>query len=500
LKNLLKHEDSPYLKQHSDNPVHWMPWGKKSLKKAKQSKKPIFLSIGYSSCHWCHVMEEESFENENVAKILNKYFISIKVDKEERPDLDQYYQKVYRLLQKKSGGWPLSIFMTHDKKPFYAATYIPLHPKYGASHGFLDILTIISNKYKTNFDTLNKSANEIEKVTSKIDINQNIKTIPQNIITIYKKSIELEYDTDYGGFSDAPKFPKTATLNALITISKLGEDIGDMLDNTLFMMTTGGLYDLVDGGFCRYSTDRKWLVPHFEKMAYDNGLLLEVFIRAFYLTKKQRYLIFANHIIEFLRQKMMYKELFYSASDADSKDGEGEYFVYTYKEAKKALLKEIPKDSVDLVLAYLNITEDGSFNPEYGESKNIVRYEEKVEFRYYKKAIRILKGIRNSREYPFIDTKIITSWNSMIIKALFKISKNKKAQEELAIKSLNKLILVMYKNNILYHSTIANKHPKIEAYLEDYAYLISALLEANQTTLDNRYLVLANKLAQDAIK
>ena len=246
-------------------------------------------------------------------------------------------------------------------------------------------------------------------------------------------------------------------------------------------------------------TDNRWLTPHFEKMAYDNGLLIEVYTKAFYLTKKQKYITIANNTVEFLKTKMMSKNLFFTASDADSKDGEGEYFVYDYSEVKTALSKEIPQKEVEPLLAYFGITKHGNFNISFDNAKSIVRYEEDKEVRYYKKMIKVLQKIREDREYPFIDNKIITSWNAMIIKSLLKISKNQIKTRKLAISSMDTLISIMYQNSRLYHSVVFNKKLSIGGYLEDYAYIISALIEAYQTSLQKKYLKLAVDLALDAI-
>jgi len=501
LQNHLKNEHSPYLQQHADNPVNWYPWGEEAFKKAQKEHKPIFLSIGYSSCHWCHVMEHESFENENTAKILNKYFVSIKVDREERPDIDKHFQEVYQLMNGRPGGWPTSIFLTEDLKPFYSATYIPNEPKYGMM-SFSSLLEVIADKYKNDRNTLVEEAEKILKhLNPNKDKIQATKLDHSIVGRIIDQAGQL-FDHTEGGFNKAPKFPQASTLDLLLDLYRLTND-KDALNMALFSLSSmarGGLRDLVDGGFCRYSTDNEWLVPHFEKMTYDNAQLSAVYLKAYHVTQNDFYKEVAFETIDFMLEKMQEKHLFYSASDADTEGEEGKYFVYTYEKALKSFAKAgIPSKAHEALAKALHITPEGNF-----EGKNIIRVDDPTktdEIPYCKEAIEALRKHREEkRVYPFIDKKVIVSWNAMMITSLFKAARVDAKYLKPAMKSLEKLLESMYINSQLFHSTLIGKKPKIHAFLEDYAYLGEALIEAYESTLDETYLILAQKLVNAAIE
>ena len=489
MANNLKYSDSPYLLQHADNPVNWYEWGDEAFEKARKENKLIFLSIGYSTCHWCHVMERESFENKEIADILNKYYVSIKVDREEMPDIDKYYQKVYQLMNKRGGGWPLTIIMTPDKKPFYAATYIPPHySQWGP--GLKEILRAIAKDWQSNPDKIKKiadnfeeyfKANENKKIVEKID-----KSVIENII----KQVKEEFDFKYGGTKGAPKFPLESTLDLLIDVYMLSkdEDVRKAIDITLLNMAKGGIFDQVEGGFFRYSTDAKWQVPHFEKMLYNNANLSLVYLRWYKIIKNPLYLEVAKRSInEMINRYMDKNSLFYSASNADSEGVEGKYFVYDYYEVAKAFNEF---DNKEELLRYFGIEKYGNFNGRNNPTINGERPKN------YKKALEVLKNIRKKREFPFIDTKKITAWNAMMIKALFKMSEFDEKYKNIAINSLESLLKEMYQDR-LYHSYNKNKNAKKEGLLEDYAYLISALIMAYEYTYNDKYLNLANKLSKE---
>ncbi len=497
MANRLAEEESPYLRQHAQNPVDWYPWCDEAFEKALDEKRPIFLSIGYSSCHWCHVMEREVFEDEDIAEFLNEHFISIKVDREERPDIDKHYQSVHLLLNQRPGGWPLSIFMTPDKKPFFAGTYIPPVRKFNMM-GFKELIEIIHEKWSRTPETINRSAEEIEiflkpksgpvKAT-KLDLSLSGRMI---------KNCMESFDGTYGGFLKAPKFPHASTMNTLLDIYGLTGDKEalNMVERSLKSMAKGGLYDLIDGGFCRYSTDDLWLVPHFEKMTYDNGLLCETYLKAYMVTKDSFYKKIAFEIIDFMNEKMSHGSLFFSASDADSEGEEGKYFVYEYDEVVEALKNSgFSEREAKEICRALSITPSGNF-----EGKNIVRNETLREYEWWPRVKEVLKAIRKERTYPFIDEKIITSWNAMMIKSLFIASEIEKERLKYAVESLEALLELMYIDGVLHHSTLAGNRPKIEAFLEDFAYLCDALLQAYQTTLDEKWLSMAHELAQKAIE
>ncbi|AWB10284.1 hypothetical protein TDSAC_0930 [Thermodesulfobium acidiphilum] len=486
--NSLINESSPYLLQHSYNLVNWYPWCNEALKKAEKENKPIFLSIGYSSCHWCHVMEKESFNNEEVANILNENFISIKVDREEHPEIDKFYQNVHIVFNNRSGGWPLSIFMTYDLKPFFAATYIPLEKK-SVRYTFPEILRAISNQYNSDKSKLTKLGDEILKYVNLLYKIENKVKIDVNVIDFFLKQTEENYDIVYGGFSSAPKFPQTSLLDTLIYIydkTKLNKPL-KMVENTLKNMSMGGFYDLVDGGFCRYSTDNIWFVPHFEKMGYDNALLSQIYLDTYQITKNELYLEIALKTIEFMIKKMQKNGLFYSSSDADTDGIEGKYYTYEYDE----ILKIFKNYNIDPKA--LSVTKEGNF-----KGRNILRLSSDSDRRELVPLLNELKNLRKERKYPFIDEKIITSINSMMIKSLFKAAKINEKYYILAKDCLKSLLSFLYMDGILYHCGVYNKEIKIRSFLEDYAYLVDALIEAYQFTQEEEYLKLAIKFTRDA--
>ncbi len=500
MPNHLKNEHSPYLQQHADNPVDWYPWGEEAFTKAKKEHKPIFLSIGYSSCHWCHVMERESFENPDIAKILNTHFVSIKVDREERPDIDKHFQEVYRLMNGRPGGWPTSIFLTDDLEPFYSATYIPVEPMYGMM-GLPELLEVITQKYQTNKEVLVKEGQKVLSHLKKSEDKIQATKLDKSILSRTIAQAKQLFDHKDGGFNTAPKFPQASTLDLLLDLYQLTGDkeVLNMVLLSLSSMAKGGLRDLVDGGFCRYSTDNHWLVPHFEKMTYDNALLSEVYLKAYHATHNDFYKQVSFETLNFMIEKMSEDGLFYAASDADSEGKEGEYFTYAYDEALKAFEKAgIPTSAHKALAKAFHITEDGNF-----EERNIIRVDDPAtteKIPYYQEALKALKKRRQKHTYPFIDKKVIVSWNAMMIKALFAAGRVDPHYLEVARHSLDALLESMYLHSQLFHSTLIGKKPKIHAFLEDYAYLGEALIEAYESTLDERYLVTATKLANNAIE
>ncbi|RLA69684.1 MAG: thioredoxin domain-containing protein [Epsilonproteobacteria bacterium] len=500
MSNRLKNEHSPYLQQHADNPVDWYPWGNEAFKKARKENKAIFLSIGYSSCHWCHVMEHESFEDKATAKILNKHFIAIKVDREERPDIDKHFQEVYQLMNQRPGGWPTSIFLTQDQKPFYSATYIPDEPRYGMM-SFSSLLEVIADKYDKEKDLLTEKADEILRFLNPKEDKIQATNLDLSIIQRVSDQAKQLFDNQNGGFNKAPKFPQASTLDLLLDVYRITGDKEtlNMALLSLSSMAKGGLRDLVDGGFCRYSTDNEWLVPHFEKMTYDNALLSEVYLKAYSVTGNKFYRSVAFETIDFMQETMSENGLFYSASDADTEGEEGKYFVYTYDKALKSFDKAgIPSKEHASLAKALNITKEGNF-----EGKNIVRIDDPVDISipYYVEAIAAMKKRRDEkRTYPFIDKKVLVSWNAMMITSLFKASRVNKKYLKPAIMSLASLLDSMYINSELFHSTLIGKKPKIKAFLEDYAYLSETLIEAYKSTLNESYLITATKLTNVAIE
>lgn len=498
MPNRLELEDSPYLQQHKNNPVDWYPWCDEAFEKAKKENKAIFISIGYSSCHWCHVMEEKVFENQECADILNESFVCIKVDREERPDIDKHYQEVHMLLNRRPGGWPTSIFATPQNKPFFAGTYIPPETKQGSieSMGFKDLTRLIAQKISENDAKLFDNADEIEKFLQHKERPKEATVLKEDITKNFMLQAKNNYETTHGGFSVAPKFPHASTLKALLTIDRLYDDKAAkaMVVNTLESMRKGGMYDLIDGGFCRYSVDEMWKVPHFEKMLYDNALLCEVYTEAYLTYKDESFLETAKEIADFWYNFMSENDLFYSASDADSEGEEGSYFVYTYSEVQKALVEHGYENYKDM-MREMEISLAGNF-----EGKNIVRLESGRKPEYFDEVKIILQNIRKKREYPFIDQKIQTSWSAMMIKALFTLGSIDGKYANKALKSLDALLNTMYIDGVLYHTTLIHKTPKIKAFLEDYAFLSQALISAYRFTQDEVYLIHAQRFANKAFE
>ncbi len=495
MPNRLANEDSPYLQQHKNNPVDWWPWCDEAFEKAKTEHKGIFISIGYSACHWCHVMEHEVFENKEIAAYLNDHFISIKVDKEERPDIDKHYQEVHQLLNRRTGGWPTSIFSTPENKPFYAATYIPPKPQ-DKNMGFLQLIEIIAPKISENDEKLFQNADEIENFLKPDAKPSEAKALQLSIVETFFKQATHNYEKDYGGFSTTPKFPHVSTLATLLNIATIdrNQEAEQMVRFTLEQMQRGGMYDLIDGGFCRYSTDEKWLVPHFEKMTYDNGLLIELYTKASTTLQNPNFLTTAKETADFMLEKMAEDKLFYSASDADTECEEGKYFVYDYEEVLALLSPYFDEKTVSEITETLSITPDGNF-----EGKNVLQLTQDRRPEWFEKVRHSLREIRRDRQYPFIDKKVQVSWNAMMISGLFSLSYQDEFYLDQGIDHLDRLLETMYLEGTLYHSTLIHKTPKVPAFLEDYAYLGRALIKAYEATFNAYYLLLAQQFANTAL-
>ncbi len=489
-QNRLINEDSPYLLQHAHNPVDWYAWSDEAFEKAKRENKPIFLSIGYSACHWCHVMEREVFENEELAKLLNELFVSIKVDREERPDIDKHFQHIHYIITRRSGGWPTSLFLTPDKKPFFAATYIPPTPKHGMM-GFGEVIKMLSKKLHDEPQEVYGVVGSIERA-AKTSERRKPSPLDFELLPILKNEVQKSFDAQDGGILGEPKFPHAALLTCMLGSGD--DELVSTAAHTLRCMAKGGIYDIVEGGFCRYSVDSFWIVPHFEKMTYDNGLLIETYAKAYEVTKEPLFLRIAMECTDFMLSKMSKNELFYSASDADSEGEEGKYFVYSWGEALEALEQNGVQDA-EKTLKTLGFSKIGNF-----EHKNIPRNESFEDNETIKKALQILRDIRGERIYPFIDTKIICSWSAMVITGMFWLAKHDKQYLSIADKYLKALASKLIKNNQLYHCAMVDKEPKIEAFLEDYAFLAKAYLTAHATTDNYEYKAKASRLINTAIE
>tara|TARA_B100000676_G_scaffold164995_1_gene162307 strand:- start:9057 stop:11042 length:1986 start_codon:yes stop_codon:yes gene_type:complete len=484
--NRLKTEKSEYLLQHSNNPVDWFPWCDEAFEKAKEEDKPIFLSIGYSSCHWCHVMEKESFENKKTAKLLNENFISIKVDREERPDIDSLYMYSVQMING-NGGWPASIFMDYEGKPFFAGTYFPPKEHHNIP-AFNTILVKIIDLYKNHRKSIDENINLVfENLNGHFSHDKNIVKINNsNLYSLIEAQIKQSFDFDNGGFGDFPKFPETSKLFALMLLEKkYNNQYGNkLLSTTLKSMINGGIFDQLGGGFSRYSTDKKWIVPHFEKMLYDNGLLLSTISKACKLNHQQLYIDTIEKLIDFLINEMKSsKDLFYSSQDADSGGVEGSYYTWSYEE----LNNQLERDDFNFIKNYWNISKDGDL-----DGKNILNVNEKNQTKSnnLEKIKNQLISIRNTREKPNTDKKIITSWNSLVISGLcdsYNLTKNQNHLNQ-AIKTANSILDNLSKNNSLYHTQNNNK-----GFLEDYSYFTKSLFDLYNSSQISKWLILACK-------
>ncbi|MFB5628806.1 MAG: thioredoxin domain-containing protein, partial [Nitrosarchaeum sp.] len=356
-ENNLIHETSPYLLQHAHNPVHWYAWNEESLKKAKDENKPIFLSVGYSACHWCHVMAHESFENNDIAEFMNEHFVNIKVDREERPDIDDIYQKVCQIATGQ-GGWPLSIFLTPDQKPFYVGTYFPVLDSYGRP-GFGSITRQLAQAWKEKPKDIEKSADNFLVALQKTETVKIPSKLERTILDEAAMNLFQLGDSTYGGFGGAPKFPNAANVSFLFRYAKLTglSKFNEFALKTLNKMAKGGIFDQIGGGFHRYSTDAKWLVPHFEKMLYDNALIPVNYAEAYQITQDPFYLEVLCKTLDFvLREMTSDKGGFFSAYDADSEGIEGKFYVW-----KKSEIKEILGNDADLFCLYYDVTDGGNW-------------------------------------------------------------------------------------------------------------------------------------------
>ena len=500
-ENQLKNETSPYLLQHKNNPVDWYPWGKPAFEKAKKENKYIFISIGYSTCHWCHVMAHESFEDQGVADLLNKNYVSIKIDKEQYPHVDRYYQQVHYIMNRRSGGWPLTIILTPDLKPFFAATYIPKNSKYG-SIGLTEILNKIPTISK---EDITKSANEIQKIVETTQQNSKHEAVATDPEIAKKVVMQYQhyFDAEFKGFSKAPKFPQATNIQLLLTLNGISKnkDGLEMALSALDAMAKGGIYDQIEGGFYRYSVDERWLIPHFEKMLYTNAELFTAYASAYQLTKNPLYKKVVQETVAEMDRRFQVHGVYQSASNADSenfegKNEEGFYFVYDYRATYDFLLKKgIPKDRVILNLAYLGITHEGNFEGHLS-NPNLTKPEVPSDL---SKVTQLLVELRTKKKYPFIDNKINTAWNSLYIKAKFQARIVDTNYSKEAQHSLDELLKLMYRDGELYHQTIHGVAATQPGLLEDYAFLSACLFEAYQSTLDEKYLTLFKSLVRQSI-
>ena len=546
--NRLVREKSPYLLQHAHNPVDWYPWGEEAFRKAKSENKPIFLSIGYSTCHWCHVMEEESFVNPDIAKVLNDYFVSIKVDREERPDVDHVFMQTVMAMTG-AGGWPMSIFLTPDLKPFYGGTYFPPTDRWGRP-GFITLLNAIRKKWVTEHDQILKSGEDITQALSEETARKTKGervVLNENTLKTAYEQLGSRFDSSTGGFSDAPKFPQGHILSFLLRYWKRTSeaDALEMVEKTLGKMAKGGIYDQLAGGFHRYSTDSEWRVPHFEKMLYDQAILAKAYLEAYQATRKEIYAQVAREIFDYvLRDMTDPKGGFYSAEDADSavnpaalnQKSEGAFYIWSQDEIEKHLGREHAR----IFNFYFGVLPEGNaVQDPHGEfkRKNILYQDHSIAetVQEFEKSPPEISGIledskkkliavRNQRPRPHLDDKVLTDWNGLMISALAFGSRvlNEPRYQDAAKKASDFILAEMIpppafgpkgqsahgryadggmknKNGRLMHR-YREGDVSIPAFLEDYAFFIHGLLDLYEATFDVRYLEEAKFLAAEMIR
>lgn len=498
--NRLINEKSPYLLQHAYNPVDWYGWSEEAFEKARTEDKPIFLSIGYSTCHWCHVMAHESFEDEEVANILNNYFICIKVDREERPDIDSVYMSVCQAMTG-GGGWPLNLFLTKDKKPFYAGTYFPKTSKYNQT-GFIEILESINNVWVGNKDHVLTTADQVVNTLKEYGEDESF-DISKNILSEGFQSFLNSFDAVFGGFSKAPKFPSPHNLSYLLSYYKDTREKRalEMVEITLKSMYKGGIFDHIGFGFSRYSVDEKWLVPHFEKMLYDNALLAIAYIETYEITKDNIYKEVAEKILAYILRDMTSKEGgFYCGEDADSEGVEGKFYLWDFAELYKVLNKE----EANLFIKYYGIQREGNF--EGRNIPNLIGEElEDLDKNGLKEKLenirRKLFDYREKRIHPHKDDKILTSWNGLMIAAFAKAGRvfHEDKYKDASIKALEFIFSKLQRADGRLLARFRQGESRYLAYLDDYAFIIWALIEVYEVTKDYTYVEKALELNKQMI-
>ena len=506
MPNRLANETSPYLLQHAENPVDWYPWGEEALSRARDEDRPILLSIGYSACHWCHVMERESFENDDIAAVMNEHFVNIKVDREERPDLDAVYMEAVQMLTG-SGGWPMTVFLTPEGRPFYGGTYFPPDDRPGMP-GFPRLLAAASQAYHTN-------KSEIDRVTRQLSdqmgrsgqMPRGFTPLTTEVMHNAYSQLATQFDHLNGGFGNAPKFPQPMTPEFLLRYYRHGFNIRalEMVELTLHKMAYGGMYDQVGGGFHRYSTDAYWLVPHFEKMLYDNALLARLYLHAWQITGNPLYRRITEETLDYVLREMTDPAGgFYSAQDADSEGVEGKFFVWTPDE-----LRPLLGDDADLIMGYYGVTERGNF-----EGSNILNVtlppadyatQRAVSDEALSDAIAraraTLLEVRDRRIHPLLDDKVLTSWNGLMLRAFAEAGAalNRADYLDAARNNAAFLLDTMRDANGRILRTWRNGEAKLLSYLEDYACFTDGLLSLHEATLEPRWLQAAVAIADDMV-
>jgi uncharacterized protein YyaL (SSP411 family) len=523
--NRLINETSPYLLQHAHNPVDWYPWGEEALQKAKRENKPILLSVGYSACHWCHVMAHESFENEQVAALMNRYFVSIKVDREERPDIDAIYMQAVQALTQQ-GGWPMTVFLTPDGRPFYGGTYYPPRNLRQGQHiipGFPTVLESMADAYANHREEVEDQADQLADYLKQRSSGPLRRLAKQEegaaqVETLQKASRELAQDFDdvHGGFGGAPKFPNSMSLELLLRIHlhRLAGEMPassdstelDLVETSLQAMANGGIYDHLGGGFHRYSVDAEWLVPHFEKMLYDNALLSRLYLHTYLVTNNPMYSRIVEETLNFVMREMTSSEGgFYSTLDADSEGKEGKFYVWTLDEIKADLLV----DDAPLFISTYGISGEGIF-----EGKNILHVVKDAEIvadesqlsvgevqAALARARSMLFARREQRVRPGRDEKILTSWNGLMLRSFAEAGRylSRPDYVQVALKNAEFLLGKLQEDGRLLR-TYKDGRAHLKGFLEDYAFLADGLLALYEATFDPRWFSEARRLMDEAIR
>ncbi len=506
MANRLKDETSPYLLQHADNPVDWYPWGEEALSTAREQDKPILLSIGYSSCHWCHVMAHESFENPDLAAIMNQNFINIKVDREERPDLDAVYMAAVQMLSGQ-GGWPMTVFLTPDMRPFYAGTYFPPEDR-PPMPGFARILDLVADAYRDRREDIDETAEQISA-----ELNHHFQAaieglaISPSILDDGARKLALQFDQSNGGFGNEPKFPPSMSLEFLLrTYVRTGSKRAlEMVTRTLDRMARGGIYDQIGGGFHRYSVDAIWLVPHFEKMLYDNALLARIYTLGYQAAGKDLYRRIAEQTFTYVLREMTSPEGgFYSAQDADSEGKEGKFYIWSAQDFETVLGRR----DASIAKRYFGIMPDGNF-----EGKNILtapREPERVADQFgisldeLERTIAEIRGklyqARSTRVWPGRDDKVLTAWNALMLRSFAEGATvfGRADLLEVAVRNARFIRDNLYQDGRLLRTYTAGQ-AKLNGYLEDYAYLIDALLSLYEATFDASWIAWAQELTDTMV-
>lgn len=505
--NRLLQEQSPYLRQHAYNPVDWYSWGEEALSRARAENKPILLSIGYSACHWCHVMERESFEDEAIARLMNENFVPVKVDREERPDLDQIYMDAVQVLTGR-GGWPLTVFLTPECKPFYGGTYFPPEDRHGIP-GFPRVLAAVADTYRNRPSDIQQN---VQRLTEAVAALANYKPQPgqmrADLALAGARSLAQSYDPINGGIGGAPKFPNSFVFSLFLRLyAEEGEqEFGKMVRETLLRMAKGGIYDQLGGGFHRYSVDERWLVPHFEKMLYDNALLARLYLEAGCALNEPEFFDIARETLEYVLREMTSPEGgFYSSQDADSEGEEGRFFLWTPAEFRRAVGEEL----APLAARFFDVSEEGNF-----EGRNILHrtIEAAEAARLFNKSIDETRAsIESARERLFYarerrvkpgrDEKMLTAWNAMMISGFaegYRVLRDDRFLRA-AGRAIDFVMTQLWDGHALRRS-FKDGIARFNAYLEDYALMISALVDMYEASLDRKYLQFAREMAEVMIQ